>query len=106
MGKRSIVLSAAVAAMLCALPIGMGCDKEEESAPDCGASRTLECDPNCASAQPPQNCATQGSDCGPCDTVGYSCTWLEADVVCECDHRWHCAHNVACNPPAGGYVCD
>jgi hypothetical protein len=106
MGRTSVAWTGAVAAALGAFLVMGACDKGEEGPPDCGPLQTLQCDPNCASAQPPQNCATAGSDCGRCDIVGYTCTWLEADVTCECDHRWHCSNNLSCSQPDGGYACN
>ncbi len=50
------------------------------------------------------------SSCGPCSTVGESCDYFEASLVCACDHQWRCSYaggvTHGCDLPDGGIVCN
>ncbi|MGZ3440318.1 MAG: hypothetical protein ACXVDD_12440 [Polyangia bacterium] len=50
------------------------------------------------------------SSCGPCTTVGESCDYFEASLVCACDHQWRCSYaggsSGGCQTPDGGVVCN
>jgi hypothetical protein len=96
--------------LACALFVASCCDSGPTFS---GADLSLP--PECPRAfQSPTYCFSgplgTTSSCGPCTTVGESCDYFEASLVCACDHQWRCSYaggsSGGCQTPDGGVVCN